>query len=154
MASHGHAGKQPDGRYESITYTSWRNMIQRCTNPNSDRYEDYGAKGIAVCERWRKFANFLEDMGERPSVGHTLGRIAPFADYGPGEVEWQTRPEQNALLNDESGIVVTVDGLKMTRSQWADHLGIKYKTLCKRLQRGWGDDAYRVPFGSKRAMLR
>jgi hypothetical protein len=45
------------------TYASWRNMIQRCTNPNHQQYQDYGGRGIEVCEQWRNsFQKFLQDM--------------------------------------------------------------------------------------------
>lgn len=43
---HGHTIK---GKI-TTTYISWRNMIQRCTNPNDKEYENYGGRGITVCD--------------------------------------------------------------------------------------------------------
>lgn len=38
-------------------------MIDRCTNPDSHNYENYGARGVAVCPTWlESFDNFLEDV--------------------------------------------------------------------------------------------
>ena len=58
---------------KSATYYSWVSMIQRCTNPQSTGYENYGGRGILVCERWKDFKNFLADMGERPD-GKSIDR--------------------------------------------------------------------------------
>lgn len=125
-------------------------MVQRCTNPNHYLYERYGGAGIVVAERWRVFANFLADMGRRPSKKYTIGRIAPFADYGPGECEWQTAKQQNKGLNDRSGRLKEVDGVTKTNAEWAKHLGISYRTLLTRIRNGWRDDAYRIRKGGRR----
>jgi hypothetical protein len=69
-------------------------MIQRCTNPNRAQYADYGGRGIRVCDRWRKFANFAEDMGQRPA-GMTLDRIEVDGDYSRGNCRWAS-PEVQA----------------------------------------------------------
>lgn len=79
----------------SPTYQSWVGMLTRCTNPNSTKYQDYGGRGIAVCERWLTFDNFLADMGERP-VGKTIDRMNNDGNYEPGNCRWATDAEQRA----------------------------------------------------------
>jgi hypothetical protein len=91
LVTHGH-GSVKEGR--TPTYTSWENMIQRCTNPNSRVWKYYGGRGITVCERWREFKNFLADMGERPE-GMTLDRINNDGNYEPGNVRWTDWETQN-----------------------------------------------------------
>src|SRR3954471_21955448 len=55
------------GYTNTPTYISWVCMKQRCHNENAAFYENYGGRGIRVCERWRNsFRAFLADMGERP----------------------------------------------------------------------------------------
>src|SRR6187399_2257230 len=54
--THGHSRRTP-------TYTVWANMIQRCTDPKSKDFPYYGGRGITVTKQWRKFENFLADMG-------------------------------------------------------------------------------------------
>jgi len=83
----------------------WKRMRQRCLDENCDDYPDYGGRGVTVCERWHAdFAAFLEDVGPRPSRGHSLDRIDNDRGYEPGNVRWATpvvqarnRPRINVL---------------------------------------------------------
>jgi hypothetical protein len=73
--------------FESPTHRSWRAMVNRVTRPSHRFYKDYGGRGIAVCERWLDFENFLADMGERPK-GLSLDRIDNDGNYEPGNCRW------------------------------------------------------------------
>ena len=76
-------------------YKTWRRMRDRCLTPTCHDYQEYGARGITVCERWRQsFSAFFEDMGPRPE-GLTLERTNNNGNYEPGNCKWATLKEQS-----------------------------------------------------------
>lgn len=76
------------------TYKTWKEMRQRCLNPNNDKAKWYSAAGVTICDRWlESFENFLEDMGERPEQ-MTLDRINPYGNYEPTNCRWATQKQQ------------------------------------------------------------
>lgn len=105
-------------------------MLQRCRNPNRNAL--YMARGISVCERWTIYANFLEDMGERPP-GTTLDRIDNAGNYEPSNCRWATQDVQ--ANNKSTNRYIEWQGRRQTLSQWAREFGIKPDRLGEILDR-------------------
>lgn len=123
-------------------------MLNRCQNPNVPAYKNYGGRGIAVCQRWLRFENFLADMGERPA-GMTIERIDNDGNYEPGNVRWATYKEQTR--NNRSTQLVTLHGETKCITDWAAETGIKMPTLWARLRLGWSvEDALTKPVRGRR----
>lgn len=99
------------GRSVTPAYRAWQNMMTRCFNPKATQYAWYGGRGISVCERWRDFAAFVADVGERPSPKHSLDRIDCNGDYEPGNVRWATHTEQ-CRNRSSNRSVVRADGAR------------------------------------------
>lgn len=124
-AKHGHAGKR------TRIYVIWKNMVQRCCNPKSDKYEYYGGRGIKVCDRWKIFENFLSDMG-CPAGRLSLDRHPNVnGDYEPNNCRWATNKEQ--ANNKRNNRLIEFNGEIMTMAQWSNATGISYGTLKRRL---------------------
>lgn len=127
-----------EGRTWAITpeYRSWRSMITRCYNSNLPSYKNYGARGISVCGRWRNsYEAFLQDMGRRPTLKHTLDRIDNDGNYEPSNCRWATRTGQVRNRRDTRRVVV--NGISLSLAQACEERGLPYDTVHDRLERGW-----------------
>lgn len=115
-------------------YAVWRAMHERCVNPKVRNYPNYGGRGINVCERWKDYAAFRDDMGPRPDGG-TLDRINNDGNYEPGNCRWATQREQ--MNNVRKNVRLTFRGETRTVSEWARRLGVTRDRLYWRLKTGW-----------------
>jgi hypothetical protein len=123
------------GGQDRTEYKIWRDMRQRCQDPKSINYADYGGRGIKVCERWESFIAFLEDMGLRPSGDHTLDRKNNDGNYEPGNCRWATRKEQH--MNRRNTVYLEFNNQRKPLKQWAEELGLDHYLIRNRLKKGW-----------------
>ena len=88
----------------------WKAIIQRCNNPKAEKYKDYGARGITVCEEWLKFENFLEwSLKNGYSDDLELDRIDNDKGYEPSNCRWC----KTIINNHNRRITVKIEGLPL-----------------------------------------
>lgn len=114
-------------------YHVWQSMRDRCRNPNNRQFQDYGGRGISICDRWNTFANFVQDMGERPS-GFSLDRIENDGNYEPSNCRWADRKTQQR--NQRRAVFVYIQGKKHRVVELIDTCGKKPETIIERAERG------------------
>lgn len=128
------------GMCDSPTYQSWSAMKDRCLNAQNHSFSFYGKRGIVICERWLRFENFLEDMGERPE-GMTLDRYPDNnGDYEPNNCRWAT-PKQQAH-NRRDNRLIEAFGETKTLTGWSEdsRCRVIFITLKKRLDAKWDSE--------------
>lgn len=136
------------GRSEDAEFGIWWAMRQRCSNPRNKAFENYGARGIFVCDRWQKFDAFYADMGPRPSPEHSIDRIDVDSGYSADNCRWATRDEQNSNRRDT--VRVMYDGKEMSLKQASRAAGLPYSTVRNRLASGYSEeDALRLEMATR-----
>ncbi len=117
----------------AANYNRWNGMMQRCTNPQAYAYEHYGGRGISVCDRWKVFENFNEDMGDPPTPEHTLERLDVNGNYEPGNCTWATRQEQ--ARNRRNNVHYEHNGEQHLLDDLAEEYSISPRTLRDRIKK-------------------
>lgn len=95
------------GKFGSRVHKIWDGMIQRCHNPKSRDFKNWGARGISVCPQWRQFTGFYLDMGDGPS-GKSLGRIDNDKGYSKKNCRWETWTQQHR--NKRNSRIIELNG--------------------------------------------
>jgi hypothetical protein len=130
--------KTTHGMSKTSEYRIWAAVMTRCYNKRSKSYNDYGGRGIQVCDRWlESFENFLEDMGKRPSSKHSIERNDSNGNYEPSNCRWATQIEQ--ANNKRTSLRININGEIMTAKEAAKLTGISYNTIQHRLSKGYSD---------------
>lgn len=124
------------GDWGTRLYRIWKNMRQRCSNPNCPAYPAYGGRGITVCKEWDDYITFKGwALQNGYSEALTLDRKNNDLGYSPENCRWATVKQQSN--NTRTNHVLEHNGQKNTLSQWAEILGVSVTTLWDRLKSGW-----------------
>jgi hypothetical protein len=124
-------------------YSVLAGIKRRCLNPNEKNFHRYGGRGISICDRWVNGEGnlsgiecFLDDLGPRPSLLHSVERIDNDGWYEPGNCRWATAKDQ--ANNTRRNITLVFEGAIYTFAAACDRFGLSYNHLYKRVTRkGW-----------------
>lgn len=126
------------GMTKHAIYHSWSSMLNRCTNPKNEDFKHYGGRGIEVCDRWRYFEQFRNDMLPSWAPGLTLEREDTNGNYEPGNCRWATQAEQ--LRNTRRTVMLDTPWGRMCQKDAAAKAGISVGALVHRLAANWPED--------------
>lgn len=124
---HGHAKKET----ESKAHRAWRSMLQRCYNPNTERYPNYGGRGIYVVDFWRdSFESFLiwwqlQDLCNDTSA--SIDRIGNNSGYSPDNC--RLIPIQAQAKNKRNNVWFTDGTDTLCQADLAKRLGRNHATI-------------------------
>lgn len=117
-------------------YNIWSLMKRRCNNPKSTAFNDYGGRGITVCDEWKNdFQAFYEwSISNGYDDNLSIDRIDVNGNYEPSNCRWASQKVQTQ--NRRCAVIIKFKGKAQTLSEWAEESGIPYKTLHTRYSKG------------------
>ncbi len=113
-------------------FSTWNTMKSRCYNPKYKQYEEYGGRGITVCEEWLDTKNFLDwcETTHPNTEGVSLDRIDNDKGYSPENCRWADKTtqaiNQRIMKNNTSGFV----GITSKGTKWVARIAINNKRVC------------------------
>ena len=131
--------------YKTRLYGIWNGIKQRVSNPNRERFNRYGGRGISICEEWSNSYESFRDwaLSNGYSDELTIDRIDNNGDYCPDNCRWVSKTEQ--ANNRSTNHMLTYQNETHTVAEWSRIVGIKGSTIIQRLGSGWSiDDALTV----------
>lgn len=142
--------KHIHGETKTKLHSVWNEMLQRCENPSSPKYKDYGGRGIIVCEEWHEYTVFRDwairnGYNQAATYGMcTIERVDVNGNYTPDNCCWASYKVQ--ARNRRSNHFVTVDGITKTLTDWCHIAGIAPSLFRYRKRKGFDDrDALFLP---------
>lgn len=134
------------GKKHTRLYSIWQCMKGRCNYPSHEHYQNYGGRGIKICDSWNgDFMSFYDwAMSNGYSDDLSIDRKDNDKGYSPDNCRWATSKEQTAnrrktTIGSKVGIRATITisylGEEKTIPEWAEQYGLTYEILRKRLRK-------------------
>lgn len=140
------------GGSKTRLYCTWSNVKRRCNDKKNSRYNDYGGRGIRLCNEWLEFDNFRKwaienGYDENSKYGEcTLERIDNNRNYEPSNCKFASIKEQSN--NRRSNHLLTFNGITRNITQWNNEMNYPRNLISTRIRRGWSDEkAITTPVG-------
>jgi hypothetical protein len=143
------------GKTNTRLFNIWQGIKIRCFVKTEKVYEQYGLRGITMCEEWKN--NFMSFYNWAINNGYSddlsIDRIDNNGNYEPSNCRWASAKEQNR--NTRNNVNITYLGKTQCISAWAEEFGIKDDLLRWRLSKGWDfEKAITTPKRNKRKKIK
>lgn len=134
------------GMRNTRLYRIFSGMKSRCYNINEPHYDDYGGRGIKVCDEWlddfMNFYNWAMDHGYSDDL--TIDRIDVNGNYEPSNCRWVTMREQQS--NKRNIHLISYNCEEHTLIEWCQILNLPFSTINKRIKANWNiKEAFETP---------
>lgn len=132
-----HLKSTTHGKSDTKLYATYYDMKKRCYNEKHKDYNDYGGRGIKICDEWlddfMAFYKWAIDNDYKENL--TIDRIDVNGNYTPDNCRWAT-PKQQAR-NTRRNRMITINDETRCLAEWCEIFNLKYKIVKCRLCRGW-----------------
>lgn len=124
-------------------YKVWHGMKQRCGNPNSQSYSDYGGRGITFSPEWDDYLVFHNwAISEGWEKGLEIDRTDNDKGYSPGNCRIVGRCEN--MRNTRRNNNLTINNITKCITDWANENNIPVKALYYRTKK-WPQEKWFIP---------
>lgn len=132
----------------------WYNAKLRCYNKDMPKYEQYGKRGIIMCDEWKNSFKAFEKwaINNGYTTGLSLERINVDGNYEPNNCTWITKEKQ--AYNKQNTRKITFKDNNYHVCTWEKILNLGKNTCDQRYTLGWdveklltkrGDNKYLFP---------
>lgn len=125
------------GKTNTKLFEVWQSMKQRCYDKNHQNYEDYGGRGIIVCDEWKSDFQAFYDwaMANGYADKLTIDRVDVNGNYEPSNCRWANKIVQ--ANNKRNNHLIEYKGKTYTIAELSRKHNIGYSCLYMRIQEGW-----------------
>lgn len=125
------------GLSKTRIYKIWISIKKRCYNEKTIRFENYGGRGIKVCQEWLddfiNFYNWAVNNGYQENL--SIDRIDVNGNYEPSNCKWSNAKCQ--ARNRRNNHFITYNGETHCIAEWSDITGIKRDVIDNRIRKKW-----------------
>ena len=121
------------GMIDTRLYRIWGNLKNRILNPKDRQYNDYGGRGITICDEWKN--DFMSFYKWAVSNGYSdelsIDRIDNDGGYSPENCRWTTSIIQSRNQRMQKNNTSGFKGVSYYKrdGDYQTYITIKYKTI-------------------------
>lgn len=136
------------GKTNTRIYRIWQAMKSRCYYKKNIQYQNYGERGIKICDEWLdkgngfiNFYNWAINNGYKDNL--TIDRRNVNGNYEPNNCRWTSmKTQENNRRNNHK---INYDNKNYTVSQLSKKINIPKATLLWRINNGWNENELKIP---------